>query len=549
MPRRGFLANPTGWQGIGDLCESVGKSGTVDEEKFTKFTCNVRSGLSDLSKCTRGNGMYVSTMTSVSLKEYVTYRTEFCARFHKTNCMDCPALTNLASEILRKGIVKVAEVFKMQFSSSKYQSDKAVRRLMQLPVVIFKRENLFVTELRSDVNYDKMVDWIEKIVPQNDVERKLNKETLKSLCELASTESDRRIIKAAATWGMSAKEAKKTYGVDEQNSKTKQIQEAMALAEEINESTMALAMLQDTALLQSMGIVDDTSSDSDSCESEVEDLESFSEDDERSSTDCENEAVYALPKDTENKDTHKRPPKAEDFPIPIRFDPDFCSKDVALASPRPSNETLLSWLRDNKLSWFSFYNDLEQYLKLYSTQVLNQVLLDFADYLSNSDLTEEEERIIEISRQAFLEYMKKQPLMIEGEEVVSETENEYQGPETIASQPLLSEERKQEIQVARRAIRQRAKRIATKDRASQSVLKRRIPKRVSKVIQQHPTIGKDIEEFVKSKRVGADAWRRTGVLTFDGARVRGKKVTYRSKNTFKPNMIARLAMELLSNCA
>ena len=295
---------------------------------------------------------------------------------------------------------------------------------MQLPVVIFKRENLFVTELRSDVNYEKMVDWIEKIVPQNDVERKLNKETLKSLCELASTESDRQIIKAVATWGMSAKEAKKTYGVDEQNSKTKHIQEAMALAEEINESTVALAMLQDTALLQSMGIVDDTSSDSDSCESDVEELERFSEDDERSSTDCENEAVYALPKDTENKDTHKWPPTAEDFPNPIRFDPDFCSKDVALASPRPSYETLLSWLRENKLSWFSFYNDLEQYLKLYSTEVLNQVSLDFADYLSISDLTEEEERIIEISRQAFLEYTRKQPLMIEGEEVVSETESE-----------------------------------------------------------------------------------------------------------------------------
>ena len=84
---------------------------------------------------------------------------------------------------------------------------------------------------------------------------------------------------------MSAKEAKKTYGVDEQNSKTKHIQEAMALAEEINESTVALAMLQDAALLQSMGIVDDTSSDSDSCESDVGELQRFSEDNERSSTD------------------------------------------------------------------------------------------------------------------------------------------------------------------------------------------------------------------------------------------------------------------------
>ena len=37
-----------------------------------------------------------------------------------------------------------------------------------------------------------------------------------------------------------------------------------------------------------------------------------------------------------------------------------------------------------------------------------------------------------------------------------------------------------------------------------------------------------MEEFVQSKKVGADAWRRTGLLTFDGERRRGKKVTYKS---------------------
>ena len=52
-------------------------------------------------------------------------------------------------------------------------------------------------------------------------------------------------------------------------------------------------------------------------------------------------------------------------------------------------------------------------------------------------------------------------------------------------------------------------------------------KRVSRVVREHPNIGQDIEEFVKSKAIGADAWRRTGVLTFDGSRIRGKKVTYK----------------------
>lgn len=64
--------------------------------------------------------------------------------------------------------------------------------------------------------------------------------------------------------------------------------------------------------------------------------------------------------------------------------------------------------------------------------------------------------------------------------------------------------------------------------ASTCIPKRKIQKRTSRVIKEHPSIGKDSEDFVKSKKVGADAWRRTGVLTFDGVRTRGKKVTYKS---------------------
>lgn len=51
-------------------------------------------------------------------------------------------------------------------------------------------------------------------------------------------------------------------------------------------------------------------------------------------------------------------------------------------------------------------------------------------------------------------------------------------------------------------------------------------KHVSKILCDCPDIGKSIEEFVKDNNVGADAWRRTGVLTFDGNRKRNKKVTF-----------------------
>ena len=190
---------------------------------------------------------------------------------------------------------------------------------------------------------------------------------------------------------------------------------------------------------------------------------------------------------------------------------------------------MLSWLREKKLNWFSFYEEVAQYLKNYSSEVLSQVLLDFTDYLSNSDLSEQEESLVEVSRQALLEFNRRRPLLIEGEEVFSESDSEVQGPERFEEvTSLLSEEGKKQIRSARISIRKKAKREAAEMIASNCILKRKIQKRTSRVVKEHPSIGKGIEDFVKSKKVGADAWRRTGVLTFDGVRTRGKKVTYKS---------------------
>ena len=59
------------------------------------------------------------------------------------------------------------------------------------------------------------------------------------------------------------------------------------------------------------------------------------------------------------------------------------------------------------------------------------------------------------------------------------------------------------------------------------MLKRKFQKKVLNILKRFPNIGKDIEGYVKDKRVGADQWRRTGVLTFSGNLKRGQKVTYK----------------------
>lgn len=46
------------------------------------------------------------------------------------------------------------------------------------------------------------------------------------------------------------------------------------------------------------------------------------------------------------------------------------------------------------------------------------------------------------------------------------------------------------------------------------------------IIRDHPDIGKVIEDFVQERNIGADAWRWSGVLTFDGNTRIKQKVTY-----------------------
>lgn len=49
------------------------------------------------------------------------------------------------------------------------------------------------------------------------------------------------------------------------------------------------------------------------------------------------------------------------------YDPDSISKTAILANPAPSNDVLLSWLRDHDLNWFAFFEEVSQYLRNYTS--------------------------------------------------------------------------------------------------------------------------------------------------------------------------------------
>lgn len=81
----------------------------------------------------------------------------------------------------------------------------------------------------------------------------------------------------------------------------------------------------------------------------------------------------------------------------------------------------------------------------------------------------------------------------------------------------LSDEKLKTIVLNRRkAIQRHTRYLKNKYIAERNFLARKTSPCVSSIFSECPDIGSVIEEFVESRNIGTDAWRPTGLLTFDG---------------------------------
>ena len=84
------------------------------------------------------------------------------------------------------------------------------------------------------------------------------------------------------------------------------------------------------------------------------------------------------------------------------FDPDKIDKERTEQQHLflPSMNHLLLMLRENQLNCFAVVAELKFSFPNLSTETHNHILLDFGEFLSSSDLTEDKEKIAEQSQQA-----------------------------------------------------------------------------------------------------------------------------------------------------
>ncbi|CAB4005889.1 Chromatin modification-related YNG2 [Paramuricea clavata] len=191
-----------------------------------------------------------------------------------------------------------------------------------------------------------------------------------------------------------------------------------------------------------------------------------------------------------------------------------------------NHSALVSMLKENKMNWISFVEKLKLNINNLSEGSLEELVKDLASFIPKSDLTDAEKNCADQSYQAYLAV--RQGACREDQEFVTESESD--DPEdwvqlkeaTAESSQLQNKIKKQAI-----ILKKYKKRLIAKDVARLCILKRKVPNRVSKTVLKYPNIGKDIEKFARENPIGADSWRKTGLLTFSGNTKRGPKLTYK----------------------
>ena len=182
------------------------------------------------------------------------------------------------------------------------------------------------------------------------------------------------------------------------------------------------------------------------------------------------------------------------------------------------SDVLKMCLESSNFNWFDCIHQLESQFSFGTTTKLTETILH---QLPDLKLSKQQEQLVLLSFQAFIAAKndhERVARMVNGDTV---TDSESGDPEDYCGlKNVLSETGRKLITKRRASIKRRAQRERAKAIAEQRFISSNV------IIRDCPGIGKTIEKFVEDRCVGADAWRRTGVLTFDGNTRLKEKVTY-----------------------
>lgn len=193
----------------------------------------------------------------------------------------------------------------------------------------------------------------------------------------------------------------------------------------------------------------------------------------------------------------------------------------------PPTDRLLYLLREAKFNWLSFVSECQ--FQFQDVEDIDTMLDSFIERIGTFSFNENEKSALQQSREAYKALESEYVGNHDDHSDAFHTDSESDNPEdwvNISQTKSLCENFKKKIAKQKGIISRWKKRRVAKIVASKCLLRRKVPPRVSKTLSKYPNIGKDIERFARDNRIGADSWRRTGLLTFSGNTKKGPKLTY-----------------------
>ena len=429
----------------------------------------------------------VSVVVGISLSEYANTLADYCKLRHGTDCTTCSSFIAVALNVIENGFVKLSQAFKTAFPHVAYHSHSAKRRLLQLPLVAFRvgeprsgLSEVYICEHFSGVDYQQFLKLLNALhLQKKSRELSMSKSELKDLLSLAQTDKERECVRYAV-WkssGLSVTAARRVYGFENLRERAQKVDTAIEEVKAIRTAMDEVCKIKEKAALALYGIsVSDMSTDESDSGEEWTSLSEVEED----STLIQSEVSW------------------------------------------PEKSALLRLLQDCKFNWFELVSHLDKIncveMKKRYQELLEELKPDeqellIQSYTACSHVEERESPEEKREAAAWNGY------------IVSESDSDnpdtYSGITNLSSSAAQGVLRKRILAIQRQTRRRREAAIAKKH-----FLARKRSKRMGTILQKFPDIGKVMESYVEERSVGADSWRRTGVLTFDGNKPIKEKVTY-----------------------
>lgn len=473
--------------------------------------------------------IYVSRMEGLSLVDYVRVCSFICKNRHRQPCTECDGKVKVAEFILQHSYIKLSDAFAICSPGiTKYSPKDARRKLLQLPLTAIGAGDqkkgtyaLYLVKKDSNLSYSLLQSLLNKVLnAQNNATQLITKQEVERLLNLADSESEKArlrysIVKSS---GISSTKAKRLYGFKDMTRRIQCVHDAAEKAHNIRLAIEKIAHIKEKALVEALGIAF-------SSESETSDSESEEETD---NNDC---IPTCRINQVEFGDSIMLPSASQQ----VSEGESYSSVSTTLNAKSELEKRarkLLDVLRNCELNWFQFKSVARESMEDVQSEMFEEMVTCFYNGLSSLEMSESEKNIVRQSYHAYNLRKSQEERVIDIEEgnIVSESDESSSDDVTQRLDGVTSpfdDAGIALIKKRRAAIRRKATRVVKKRIAEERLLRRRKSKKVSRILEDCSDIGKTIEDFVHKCGAGADAWRRTGVVTFDGNKKIGKKATFK----------------------